>query len=94
MLFAGPGEPVYEDQIVGIHASASDLKVNVCRTKQLTNVRASGKDDATVLYPPKIMTLESAVEYVIEGEAVEVTPDAVRMLKLPQIKDRRGKTVR
>ena len=73
---------MYENQIIGMHSSSGDLKVNVCKTKQLTNVRASGKDDATVLHPPKVMTLEDAVEYVIQGEAVEVTPEAVRMVDL------------
>ena len=81
-LFAKNNDPVYENQIIGMHSSSGDLKVNVCKTKQLTNVRASGKDDATVLHPPKVMTLEDAVEYVIQGEAVEVTPEAVRMVDL------------
>lgn len=80
-LFAKPGDPVYDDQIIGIHSSAGDLKVNVCKAKQLTNHRAAMKDDATVLYPPKLMTLEDAVEYVIDGEYVEITPQAVRMGK-------------
>jgi len=78
-LFSKHGDPVYEDQIIGIHSSSGDLKVNICKTKALTNHRAAGKDDATVLYPPKVMTLEDAVEYVVDGEFVEVTPDAVRM---------------
>jgi GTP-binding protein len=80
-LFPSPGEDVYEDQIVGIHSRPGDLKVNVCRTKQLTNMRAAGKDDNTNLTPPKVMTLEEAVEYVIDDEFVEVTPDAIRMGK-------------
>ena len=63
---------MYEDQIVGIHSRPGDLKVNVCRTKQLTNMRASGKDDNTNLVPPKVMSLEEAVEYVVDDEFVEV----------------------
>ena len=78
-LFASPGDEVFEDQIVGIHASAGDLKVNICRAKELSNMRAAGKDDKQILSPPKVMTLEDAVEYVIDGEYVEVTPDAIRM---------------
>ena len=78
-LFSKPGDEVYEDQIVGIHANQGDLKVNVCRKKELTNHRAAGKDDATVLTPPMQLTLEDAVEYVVAGEFVEVTPDAIRM---------------
>jgi GTP-binding protein len=81
ILFPSPGDEVYEDQIVGIHAKPGDLKLNVCRTKQLTNMRASGKDDNTNLTPPTKMTLEEAVEYVIDDEFVEVTPDAIRMGK-------------
>jgi len=84
VLFSAHNDPVYENQIVGIHSSAGDLKVNVCRTKQLTNVRASGKDDAMTLFPPKALSLEDAVEYVVEGEAVEATPDAIRMRVLPK----------
>lgn len=78
-LFSSPGEEVYENQIVGIHTRPGDLKVNVCRQKQLTNMRASGKDDNLNLTPPKVMTLEEAVEYVIDDEFVEVTPDAIRV---------------
>ena len=84
VLFSKPNDPVYEDQIVGIHARQGDLKVNICRTKQLTNHRASGKDDATDLAPPKLLSLEEAVEYVVDGEFVEVTPDAIRMGKAPK----------
>ena len=79
MLFLAPNDPVYEDQIVGIHQRPGDLRVNVCRAKHLSNVRAAGKDETTPLYPPKLLTLEDAVEYVVGDEFVEVTPDAVRM---------------
>jgi len=83
-LFVRPGEEVYEDEIVGIHSRQGDLKVNIVKAKQLTNMRAAGKDDNTNLVPAKELSLEDAVEYVIDGEFVEVTPDAIRMGKSPQ----------
>merc|ERR1711924_503173 len=86
VLFSKPNDPVYENQILGINARQGDLSVNICKTKQLTNMRASGKDDNTNLVPPKVMTLEEAVEYVIENEFVEVTPDAIRMGQRPKAK--------
>ena len=78
-LFAKPGDPVYPKQIIGVHSSQGDLKVNVCKAKQLTNHRAAMKDDNTLLHPPKALTLEDAVEFVVDGEFVEITPDAIRM---------------
>lgn len=129
-LFSAPGDEVYEDQIVGIHAKENDLKVNVCKTKQLTNMRSAGADDKSTTTPPmqvlslrdlnpqascivqsarpasrihlkcpsmlfdrqtsirslcgSQLTLEDAVEYIIPGEFVEVTPDAIRMGKFPK----------
>jgi len=85
-LFASPGDEVYENQIVGISARPDDMKVNICKAKQLTNMRAAGKDDNTGLTPPKVMTLEEAVEYVLDNEFVEVTPDAIRMGQRPKAK--------
>jgi len=83
-LFAGAGDEVYEDQIVGIHAKTGDLKVNICKAKQLTNMRSAGADEKSTTTPPTIMTLEEAVEYITIGEFVEVTPDAIRMGKYPK----------
>jgi len=83
-LFSSAGDEVYEDQIIGIHAKAGDLKVNVCKTKQLTNVRSAGADDKSICTPPLQLTLEDAVEYIQDDEFVEVTPDAVRMGKRPK----------
>lgn len=80
-LFSKPGDQVYENQIVGINAYKGDLKVNVCREKHLTNIRAAAKDENIQLAPPKELTLEDAVEYVQGDELVEVTPDAIRMMK-------------
>jgi len=81
VLFAGPGDDVYENQIIGISARPGDLKVNICRKKQLTNMRSAGNDDFVNIVPAKQLTLEDAVEYVEEGEFVEVTPEAIRMYK-------------
>merc|ERR1719453_2881481 len=79
-----PGDEVYEDQIVGIHAKGNDLKVNICKAKQLTNMRSSGADEKSTCTPAMQLTLEDAVEYVVNGEFVEVTPDAIRMGKHPK----------
>merc|ERR1711988_1379495 len=78
-LFSSPGDEVYEDQIIGINAKAGDLKVNACKTKQLTNMRSAGADDKTNVIPAMQLTLEDAVEYIQADEFVEVTPEAVRM---------------
>ncbi|HEV3202876.1 MAG TPA: translational GTPase TypA [Gemmataceae bacterium] len=80
-LFVGPGEQVYEGQIVGEHCRDNDLPVNVCREKKLTNIRAAGADKSIILKPPRQMTLELALEYIEEDELVEVTPKAIRMRK-------------
>merc|ERR1719478_1721897 len=83
-FFTSPGDEVYENQIVGIHAKAGDLKVNICKAKQLTNMRSSGADEKSTTTQALQLTLEDAVEYVEEGEYVEVTPDAIRMGKFPK----------
>jgi GTP-binding protein len=80
-LFIGPQTEVYEGMIVGSHARDNDLVVNVCREKQLTNVRASGKDDNIMLTPPLKFSLEQAMEFIDEDELVEVTPESIRMRK-------------
>jgi GTP-binding protein len=81
-LFIGPGEQVYEGQVVAEHCRDNDLPVNVCREKKLTNVRASGADKAIILKPPRQLTLELALEYIEEDELVEVTPKAIRLRKV------------
>ncbi len=81
ILFVGPGIDVYEGMIIGQHAKENDLIVNACRGKKLTNVRASGSDDAIRLTPPKTLTLEQALEYIDEDELVEVTPKSIRLRK-------------
>ncbi len=80
-LFAKHGDEVYEGQIIGIHSRANDLTVNALKGKQLTNVRASGTDDAQVLTPPIKMTLEQALEFIDNDELVEVTPESIRIRK-------------
>ena len=83
-FFTSPGDEVYEDQIVGIHAKENDLKVNICKAKQLTNMRSAGADEKSSTTPAMQLTLEDAVEYVVDGEFVEVTPEAIRMGKHPK----------
>ncbi|MBA1333350.1 GTP-binding protein TypA, partial [Candidatus Endoriftia persephone str. Guaymas] len=80
-MFASPGDQVYEGQIVGIHSRDNDLVVNPLKGKQLTNVRASGKDDAIMLTPPLKFSLEQALEFIEDDELVELTPSAVRIRK-------------
>jgi len=81
VLFAEPGLEVYNGMIVGEHSRENDLTVNVCKGKKLSNVRASGSDDAVKLAPPKLFTLEQALEYIEDDELVEVTPESIRMRK-------------
>ncbi len=81
ILFVPPAIDVYMGMIIGQHNRDNDLVVNACKNKQLTNVRASGSDDAIKLIPPRIFTLEEALEYIESDELVEVTPDAIRLRK-------------
>ncbi|ODP95894.1 translational GTPase TypA [Salinivibrio sp. SS2] len=80
-LFAEHGDEVYEGQIIGIHNRSNDLTVNCLKGKQLTNVRASGTDDAQVLTPAIKFTLEQALEFIDDDELVEVTPESIRIRK-------------
>ncbi|MDM7323090.1 MAG: translational GTPase TypA [Gammaproteobacteria bacterium] len=80
-LFIGHGEEVYEGQVIGIHSRDNDLTVNVLKGKKLTNVRASGSDEAIILTPPIRFTLEQALEFINDDELVEVTPKAIRIRK-------------
>ena len=80
-MFVSPGEIVYEGMLVGIHTRSNDLVVNPLKAKQLTNVRASGTDEAILLTPPIRMTLEQALEFIDDDELVEVTPDSIRLRK-------------
>lgn len=80
-LLLGPGVDIYEGMIIGIHSRNNDLVVNALKGKQLTNVRASGKDDAIQLTPPIIFSLEQALEFINDDELVEVTPKNIRIRK-------------
>lgn len=80
-FFISPNTEVYGGMIVGQHAKDKDLVINVCRGKKLTNNRAAGKDDAIRLIPPRIFTLEQAIEYIGDDELLEITPDCIRMRK-------------
>ena len=81
ILFVGVGEPLYEGMIIGENAKPEDLEVNPMKSKQLTNFRSTGKDDAIRLTPPKVMTLEQAIAYIDDDEMVEVTPKSIRIRK-------------
>jgi GTP-binding protein len=80
-LFLGHAVDIYEGQIVGIHSRSNDLVVNPIKGKQLTNVRASGTDEALTLVPPIDHTLEQALEFIADDELVEVTPKSIRLRK-------------
>ncbi|NCT83946.1 MAG: translational GTPase TypA [Comamonadaceae bacterium] len=80
-MFVKPNDPVYEGMIVGIHSRDNDLVVNATRTKQLTNFRVSGKEDAIKITPPIELTLEYGVEFIEDDELVEITPKSVRLRK-------------
>ncbi|MGN6520403.1 MAG: translational GTPase TypA [Dokdonella sp.] len=80
-LLVSEGDEIYEGQLVGIHAKDNDLTVNALRAKQLTNIRAAGKDDNVQLTPPIRMSLEQALEFIEDDELVEVTPKAIRLRK-------------
>jgi GTP-binding protein len=89
-LFIGPGEAVYEGMVIGEASRPGDMEVNVTREKQKTNIRTHAADDAIKLSPPRVHTLESAVEFIAEDELVEVTPSAIRIRKrLLREQDRR-----
>jgi len=80
-MFVSPGEPLYEGMVIGIHSRENDLVVNPIKGKQLTNIRASGHDEAVVLTPPIQLTLESAIEFIADDELVEITPKSIRIRK-------------
>ena len=81
-IFVKPGEKLYEGMIVGVNNKGVDLVVNALRGKKLTNMRASGSDDAIALVPPRQITLEFALEFIEDDEMVEITPKHIRLRKL------------
>ena len=80
-MFVTPGEKLYEGMIIGIHSRENDLVVNPIKGKQLTNVRASGTDEAVRLVPAVQLSLESAIEFIADDELVELTPKSIRLRK-------------
>ena len=93
-FFIDPGEEVYMGQVVGEHVHDNDLVINVCKAKQLTNVRASGTDDKARIIPKVIMSLEECLEYIKEDELVEVTPKSMRIRKAILDHDQRKKAAK
>ena len=93
-MFIGHAEEVYEGMIVGINARDNELVVNVLKGKQLTNVRASGTDEAVVLTTPIQVTLEYALEFINDDELVEVTPESIRIRKRYLLEHERKKEMR
>ena len=93
-MFVNPGDDVYEGMIVGENSRDNDMVVNPVREKKLTNVRSAGADDAIVLKPPRLMTLEAALEYIEWDEYVEVTPNVIRLRKIRRTKQARKKQQR
>lgn len=81
-FFVDPGDEIYAGQVVGEHTRERDLNINICKTKKLTNMRASGSDDKVMLPPPIKFSLEEALEYIQEDELVEVTPKSMRIRKI------------
>ena len=80
-MFVDPGVDVYEGMIIGMNSRKDDMVVNPTKNKKLTNVRASGSDDAIKLNPARTFPLEEALEFIDDDELVEVTPDAIRLRK-------------
>jgi GTP-binding protein len=93
-MLVDPGDPLYEGMVVGLHSRDNDLVVNPVRTKQLTNIRAAGKDEAILLTPPIRHTLESAVEFIADDELVEITPNSIRIRKRLLLEHERRRAAR
>ena len=89
-LFIAPGDPVYEGMVVGENARAEDLDVNACKEKKLTNMRSSTSDELVRLIPPKPLSLEQALEFIRDDEAVEVTPQSIRLRKVELAQGKRA----
>ena len=80
-LFISPGEKVYAGMVIGQSGKPEDIELNVCKMKHLTNTRASGSDDALKLSPPRILSLEQALEFIDTDELLEITPESLRIRK-------------
>lgn len=81
-FFVNPGQEIYEGQVIGESNRAEDMTINICKTKKLTNMRASGNDDKSVVAPAVLFSLEETMEYIQEDEYVEITPNSIRMRKI------------
>ncbi|KAG1241847.1 hypothetical protein G6F68_016469 [Rhizopus microsporus] len=93
-MFVSPGDALYEGMIIGIHSRDNDLVVSPIKGKQLTNVRASGTDEAVRLVPPIQMSLEYAVEFIDDDELVEITPKSIRLRKRYLLENERKRAAR
>ena len=93
-MFIAPGVDVYEGMIIGENARSEDMDINPTKEKKLTNVRSSTGDELVRLAPPRAMSLEQALEFIREDEAVEVTPNAVRLRKVELDATTRGRTAK
>ena len=80
-LFIGPGEKVYSGMVIGQSAKPEDIELNVCKTKHLTNTRSSSADEALKLTPPRILSLEQALDFIDVDELLEITPQSLRIRK-------------
>lgn len=92
-LFIGPGEKVYSGMVVGQNGKSEDIELNVCKKKQLTNTRSSSADEALRLTPPRILSLEQALDFIDTDELLEVTPENLRIRKKildPTLRKRAG----
>jgi GTP-binding protein len=93
-LFIGPGEKVYSGMVIGQSPKTEDIEVNVCKRKQLTNTRSSASDEALRLTPPKVLSLEQALDFIEKDELLEVTPSSLRIRKKildPTLRKRAGR---
>lgn len=90
-MFVVPAEKIYEGQLVGENSREDDMDVNPCKKKHVSNMRASGSDDAIRLIPPQTFSLEQALEHINDDELVEVTPKSIRMRKKVLDRMERGK---
>ena len=93
-LFVAPGDDVYEGMVVGENSRPGDMDVNPCKEKKLTNMRSKSADDAIVLEPPRVLTLEGALEYIEDDELIEVTPTSIRLRKRMLLASDRKRTSR
>ena len=94
VMFIEPGQKVYEGMIVGENSREMDIDINPCKQKHQTNIRASNSDEAIRLVPPRIMSLEQAMEYINDDELVEVTPQSIRLRKAVLDRVTRGRAAK